>query len=209
MYASAQPPWRSLEGAKCRVESLVEDFEIVGAAIGQSGLGIGPDGFVGIELGSVGRKELEMEAGIAAAQLANRLPFVDRGIVEDGDHVASEVTQHVSEERAHLGLANVVAMATEVETHPAVHRADRQARDDREAVVPVVEGDPRSLSARGPGPPKGRDQEKPRFVDEDEVRLPACGVFFTAGQRTRFQRAMRSSSRSSARRSGFCGLKPS
>jgi len=149
-----------------------------------------------------------MEARIAAAQLANRLSFVDRGVVEDGDHGASEVTQHVTEERAYLGLADVVAVATEVESHPAVHRADRQSRDDREPVVPVVVGDLRCLSARRPGPPKGRDQEESRFVDEEEMRLPARGVFFTCGQRLRFQRPMRSSSRSSARRSGFCGLNP-
>jgi len=209
MHASAQPSWRSLEGAKRRVQSLVEDVEIVGATIGQPGLGIGPDAFVGIELGCVGRKELEMEARIAAAQLANRLSLVDRGIIEDADHVASEVTQRVTEERAHLGLADVVAVATEVEAHPAAHRADGQSRDDRQAVVPVVVGDLRCLSARRPGPPKGRDQEEPRFVDEEEMRLPARGVFFTCGQRVRFHRSMRSSSRSSARRSGFCGLNPS
>lgn len=209
MHTPAQPPWRSLEGAKRRVESLVQDVEIVRAAIGQPSFGIGPHAFVGVELGRVGWKELEMEARIAAAQIANRLSFVDRGIVEDGDHVASEVTQHVTEERAHLGLADVVAMATEVEAHPAAHWADRQSRDDRQTVVPVVVGDRRCLSARRPGPPKGRDQEEPRLVDEEEMRLPARGVFFTCGQRVRFHRSMRSSSRSSARRSGFCGLNPS
>lgn len=209
MHASSQSPWRSLEGAKRRVEPLVEDVEIIGATVGHSGLGIGPDAFVGIQFGRVGRKELDMEAWIAAAQLANRLSFVDRGVVEDGDHVASEVAQHVTEERAHLGLADVVAMAAEVESHPAAQRADRQSRDHRETVVPVVVGDLRCLSAGRPGPPKGRDQEEPRFVDEEEMRFPARGVFFTCGQRVRFHRAMRSSSRSSARRSGFCGLNPS
>jgi hypothetical protein len=41
------------------------------------------------------------------------------------------------------------------------------------------------------------------------MRFPARCVFFTCGQRVRFQRSMRSSSRSNARRSGFCGLNPS
>jgi len=178
------------------MESLVEDVEIVGATIGQPGLGIGPDAFVGVEFGRVGRKELEMEAWMAAAQPAKRLSFVDRGIVEDRDHIASEAAPRGTEECAHLGLADVVAVATEAEAHPAAHRADRQSREDREAVVPVVVGDLRSLSARRPGPPKGGDREEPRLVDEEEMRLPARGVSFTCGQRVRFQRSMRSSSRS-------------
>lgn len=209
MHAAAKPRRRALEGMKRRIEPLVEGIQIIGPTIREAGLGIRPDAFVRIELGRVGRKKLEVETRVAAAQFANRRALVDRSIVEDGNHVASQMTQHVTEEVAHLGLADVVAVAAEVESHPTADRADRQSRDHRETIVPVVVGNLRGLSAGRPGPPKVRNQEEPRFVDEDEVRLPALGVFFTCGQRVRFQRSMRSSSRSSARRSGFCGLSPS
>ena len=146
---------------------------------------------------------------VAATQLPNRFAFVDRGIVEDRDHVAPQVTQQVSEEDADVGVADVVAMATEVKSHPPAHGADREPGADGQTIVAVAVVDPGGLSARSPGPPKRWNQEEPRLVDEDEVRLPARCVFFTCGQRVCFQPAMRSSSRSSARRSGFWGLRPS
>ena len=113
----------------------------------------------------------------------------------------------VSESTA--GGRDVVAMAAEVKSYPPADSGHRQPGDDGEAIVAIPVRDPRCLSARSPGPPKRRDQEEPRLVETDEVRLPARCVFFTWGQRVRFQRSMRSSSRSSARRSGFWGLKPS
>jgi len=150
-----------------------------------------------------------MEPREAAAQLPDRFALVDRSIVEEHDHVAPQVAQQMAEEVADVGVADVVAMATEVKSYPPADSAHRESGDDGEAIVAVPVRDPRCLSARSPGPPKRRDQEEPRLVEEDEVRLPARCVFFTWGQRVRFQRSMRSSSRSSARRSGFWGLRPS
>ena len=150
-----------------------------------------------------------MEPREAAAQLPDRFALVDRSIVEEHDHVAPQVAQQMAEEVADVGVADVVAMATEVKSYPPAHGTDRQSRDDRETIVPVAMVDPRRLSPRRPRPPKRWNQEEPRLVDEDDVRPLARCVFFTCGQRVRFQRSMRSSSRSSARRSGFWGLRPS
>lgn len=47
------------------------------------------------------------------------------------------------------------------------------------------------------------------FVYEDDRRPATCGVFFTEGQSSRTQRRISRSSRSAARRAGFCGLQPS
>lgn len=209
MDTSTKPAGRLLQRVECGVQAPVEGIEVVGSTIGQAGLGSCPHGFIGIEFGGVGWEILEVEPRVAAAQLPNRFAFVDRGIVEKNDHVASQVAQQMAEEVADVGAANVVVMATKVKPHLPAHGADRQPGDDGEAIVAVAVVDPRGLSARRPGPTKRRDQEEPRLVDEDEVRLPARCVFFTCGQRVCFQRPMRSSSRSSARRSGFWTLKPS
>ena len=93
MDASAQPAGRLFQRAKCGVQAPVEGIEIVGSTIGQAGLGIRPHAFIGIEFGSVGWEKLQVEPRVAAAQLPNRFAFVDRGIVEEHDHVASQVAQ--------------------------------------------------------------------------------------------------------------------
>ena len=180
-----------------------------GRPLARRALASRPHAFVGIQLRGVGREKLEVEPPEAAAQRSDRFALVDRGIVEDHDHVPPQVAQQMTEEIADVGVADVVAMATEVKSYPPAHRTDRESRDDRETIVPVAMVDPRSLSPWCPRPPKRWNQEEPRLVDEDQVRLPARCVFFTCGQRVRFHRSMRSSSRSSARRSGFWGLRPS
>ena len=209
MNASAQPARRLLQCPQRSVQPPVEGVEISGAAIGQASLGIRPDALVGIEFGGVGREIFQMEPRVAATQLPDRFALVDRSIIEEHDHVAPQVAQQMEEEGADVGVADVVAMATEVKSDPPADSAHRQPGDDGQAIVAVPVRDPRGLSARRPGPPKRWDQEESRLVEEDEVRLPARCVFFTWDQRVRFQRSMRSSSRSSARRSGFWGLRPS
>lgn len=209
MDTSTKPARRLLHGAKRGVQAPVKSIEVVGSTIGQAGLGICPHAFVGIEFRAVGRERLQVEARVAAAQLPDRFAFVDRSIVEENDHMAAQVAQQMAEEVADLGMADVVLMATEVKSYPPAHGTDRQTGDDGQAIVAVAVVDVRRLSARCPGPPKRWDQEEPRLVDEDEVRPPARCVFFTCGQRVRFHRSMRSSSRSSARRSGFWTLRPS
>jgi len=66
----------------------------------------------------------------------------------------------------------------------------------------------RRLTAEGPRPPQGWDQQETAFVDEDEMGPQVLGPFFIRGHSSRFQRAIPASSRSSARRSGFWQLKP-
>ena len=209
MHASTKSARAVLEAVEGGVEATVEGIEIIGATIGEAGLGICPHDLVWIELRSVGRKELEVETWVTATQRPDRLALVDRGVVQKDDQVAAQMAQEMAEEVADVALANVVAVAAEVKAYMPAHGADRDAGDDREAIVPVAVVDAGRLPTRCPGPPQGWDQEETRFVDEDEVRLPARCVFFTCTQRVRFQRSMRPSSRSSARRSGFCGLRPS
>lgn len=198
-----------LEAVQGGVEATVEGVEIVGATVGQASLGVRPHGLVRIELGGIGREELLVETRVTAAQLPDRLALVNRSVVHKHDQVAAQVAQEIAEEGTDVGLLDVVAMAAEVESYALANGTDRDGGDDGEAIVSVAVVDARGLATGRPGPPQGGDQEEARFVGEDEVRPPARCIFFTCGQCVRFQRSMRSSSRSSARRSGFCGLRPS
>ena len=64
------------------------------------------------------------------------------------------------------------------------------------------------LTAGCPSPPHQRHHQEAAFVEKDESGAYPSGVFFTRGQSAWTQRWMATSSRSTARRCGFCGLQP-
>lgn len=181
---------------------------IVGAAVGELGLGEGPDPFVGIEFRSVGREVFEVESRNPAAHLAHGGSAVQEQSVPDHDHGAAEMAEQVAQEGAHFPLPEVVMVPLVVQAEALTDRADGETRDHRDAIaaIPVVQQ--RGLAARRPGPDHGGRKHDPRFVYEDDVGPQPNGVFFTRGQAFRFQRAIAGSSRSRARRSGFWQLHP-
>ena len=197
------------ESSKRAVEALVEGWKIIGTPVGQAGLGIRPDALVRVQLWRVRGEVVDVEPGVATLDLRDRGPLVNGEVVPEDRHRSAQVPQEVLQEAADLRVTEVATVAAKVESDMLANRTDRDAGDHRVPVMPVAMVDPRCLAAARPGPPQRGDQEEARFVDEDEVRLPACGVFFTLGHVSRFHRSMRPSSRSKARRCGFWELKPS
>lgn len=177
--------------------------DVVGATVGESGFGVGPDGFVGVELRGVGRKAFEMQPRKPATDFSNPFSFVNAGVVPDHDDVPAEVAQQVPEELADLVVPDVLGVALEVQADAPTPGCKGDARDHGDAIVPVAMMKDGRLAARSPGLSHRGDQEEARLVDEDDVGTQPRSVFFTLGQVRRFQRSMASSSRSSARRSGF------
>ncbi len=72
-----------------------------------------------------------MKPRVTTARISDRRPLVDRGVVEEPDDVAPQLTQEMAEEGADVGLADVVTVAAEVEPHAVAHGADRKPGDDR------------------------------------------------------------------------------
>lgn len=64
------------------------------------------------------------------------------------------------------------------------------------------------LSTAAPAAPQQWRHQKACFVEKNKARPQARGVFFTRGQRSLIHCLMVCSSRSMARRCGFCGLQP-
>src|SRR4030042_3824628 len=91
----------------------------------------------------------------------------------------------------------------EVEADVLASEAHGDRRDRRDPVVTVAVPDDRGLAAGSPGAADVRDQQEPAFVQEGQVRPQPLGFFLMAIQRYRFPRSIASSSRSTARRSGF------
>ena len=110
---------------------------------------------------------------------------------------------------ANLILPDVVIEEQIVKPQAMSAGAYGNSRNDGKLVSPslavTMNG---SLSLRSPGPDHIGNQHEARFVGKDDVGTQPCGVFFMRGHSSRFQRSISSSFRSSARRSGFCGVHP-
>lgn len=199
-----------------RGTALLESFDhgerqaiaIVGAPVGEPLLGLPPDLLVGIELRGIGREGFEPKPGNPATEIVHgREAMQPQPIPEHNDRTA-QVAQQVGKEGEHLDQADVVMVPLVVEPEALTERADRDPRDDRDAIVALPVTEQRRLATGCPGPQHGGREHEAGLVYEDEVGPQPDGVFFTRGQPLRFHRAIAASSRSRARRSGFCGLHP-
>ena len=121
--------------------------------------------------------------------------------------MASERT----EERDQPGRRDILVRA-EREVQPRALAAGRQGQggDDRHffARSPALIQD-RSLAAGCPTTPHERGKQQAALVDEYQRGVQAPRFFLMRGQSTFTHRWIAASSRSRARRSGFCGLQPS
>jgi hypothetical protein len=79
------------DGSKRAAKVTTHLGDVVGATVGETPFGVGPDGFVGIELRGVGRQEFEMQSREPAADFPNPFSFVDAGVVPDHGDVPAEV----------------------------------------------------------------------------------------------------------------------
>jgi hypothetical protein len=139
-------------------------MDIIGAAVGQGGFGLGPYSFIRIEFRGVRGKGFEMEAWIFAEELPDHLPFVRPTVVPDDDNRAAQMHEEITEKIADLDLGDVVEVEAVIEAEPFSGRADRNAGDDGDAVMELVAVVDRGLAPRGPGLAHGRDQHEARFV---------------------------------------------
>jgi len=113
--APPKPALGSLEVSKRAAKVTTHRGDVVGATVGETSFGVGPDGFVGVELRGVGRKAFEMQPREPTADFPNRFSFVNAGVVPDHDDVPAEVAQQVPEEFADLVVPDVLHVALEVQ----------------------------------------------------------------------------------------------
>lgn len=145
----------------------------------------------------------DMQTGMLALEFCQRFSMVRGRVIEDGDHRTAQVPQQVAEEDAHLLVPDVVEVKLVEEAQVLTLRADGDSRDNRDLVPSVTMPMHGSLAARGPSLDHMRDQQEPGFVREDDMGAQPRSVFFTRGQSFRFHCSIASSSRSTARFSGF------
>lgn len=194
-------------GSTCAVG---EDVEIQAGEIGERvELEIAPQVFDRIEFRRVRWEQFRSQARVLADKGLYRTGAVRRQSIPDQDgrrtQVPIELAQKLNDERR----IDVGRVQPEIEMHGVAGRRDTQCPDDGDFLVQagalVKHG---RAAARTPAAAHQRRHQQAGFVDEHQPGFQARSVFFTRGQSTLTQRRIASSSRSAARRSGFCGLQP-
>jgi len=167
-------------------------------------LPVAPDVLHRIELGRVAGQHLQRDpAALGTNVLLHDTTAVRGEPVPDDEELAAQMALQVHEEFDDLRPFDRAREQPEVETPP------RDARDRREQVPVEVILEDRRLPARRPGTAPVRSFGQSALVDEDDRFPLGRSVFFSVGQRTRFQWRIAASSRSSARPAGRWPLQPS
>ncbi len=144
-----------------------------------------------------------MQAGMAVEERLDVLAGVNAAAIPEEHDRSPDLPQEVAQEEHDLGLRDVLPVEVEVEAKALPSEAHGHRRDRGDPVMSIAVPDDRGLTARSPGAPDIRDQQKPAFVQEGQVRLQSLDFFLVAIQRYRFHRSIASSSLSMARLSGF------
>ena len=127
--ASPKAALGPLDVSKRAAKVKAHHGDVVGATVGETAFGVGPDGFVGVELRRVGRKEFEMQPRKPTADFPNRFSFVNTGVVPDHDDAPAEVAEQVPEKFADLAVPDVLRVALEVQADAPTPGSNGDARD--------------------------------------------------------------------------------
>ena len=171
---------------------------------------VGPQVFDGIELGSVRRKVFQMCR-------TRQDTFVDEfalvrleAIPDQHDGCVQLMLKMLEEIQCALGIDVGIRMEPKVQRYPIPFGRDAYCGDGRNLLKRTAAlAQYRCVPTQAPGTAHQGSHEHPGFVDKNDGGSQARGVFFTRGQSCSIQARMRSSSRSTARRVGFCGENPS
>ncbi len=133
--ASAQFFGRVANGVDRTDDAVHQLVHVEWAAVGQVSFGQRPNSFVGVEVGSVGGKVLEVQARVSAEELGERWAVVGGGVVEQNDDGAAEVAEQLAEKSTHFFLSDIVEEEQIVEAQVLSLGTDRDSRDDGDFVA--------------------------------------------------------------------------
>jgi hypothetical protein len=137
-------------------------------AVGEFSFSQRPHALIGIELRSVSRKVLDVQARVPTQELAQRLPVMGGGIVQQDNDATPKVPQQFPEKQAHFFLADVIEVKQIVEAQVLSLGADRNSGDDGDFVPASLAMTLQRSAASGcPSPDHQGSQQKARFIGED------------------------------------------
>ena len=200
----------TLHGVSRAACSVSERLKIEGGIIRQGiGFEVGPQVFDRIEFGSVRRQVFQM-CGTRQDAFVDEFTLVGLEAVPDQHDGRVQLMLKMLEEiHCALGVNVGIRMKSKVQRNPLPFGQDADSGDGRDLLMRTAAlAQYRCVPTQAPGTAYQRGHEHPGFVEENDGGSQARGVFFTRGQSCSIQARMRSSSRSTARRVGFCGENP-
>jgi len=166
--AAAQFLWGGSNSVDRTDDGVHQMVHIERTAVGEFSFGERPNTFIGIELGSVSRKVLDVQAPVPTEELPKRCPLVRRGVVQQNDDRTPEVAQQLAEEETHFFLPDVVEVKQRVEAEVLPLGADRDSGDDGDFVPASL---PMTLQGgaalRCPSSDHQGSQQKARFIGKN------------------------------------------
>jgi hypothetical protein len=191
--------------AQRAADALFEHFQIERALAGERVLiHPSPQPLIGVEHGSVSRETIDAPAEVVSGQgcpshfRAMGIETVPEQKARAGN-AAQEMADESADARAGEGAAHQPKAGVGV---PGDGRDGRQLRPIAAA---AEQG---RLTARGPGPARAGQQAAAALAEKDQRGRQPSGVSFRPGQASSTQRRMAGSTRSRARRAGFCQPQP-
>src|SRR5665213_289851 len=194
----------ALTAAQLAARGDLELRQRAGTEVGQGvALEPSPQVFDGVEVRRVGRQQRHLDPALGAVELlAHDAALVLGSAVPDDQQLSLELCAQGFQELHDLRALDGAVVEPEQEVRA------RQARHGRDVLPVEVELHYWCLAFGRPSAHSRGSLRQARFVDEDD-QSPLGGTFFlSAGQVFFFHASTADSSRSIARRSGFCELKP-
>ena len=137
-------------------------------AVGEFAFSQRPNPFVRVEVGSVSRKVLDVQARMSAEEFPQRRAVVRGGVVEQNDEGTPKVAQQLPEKPTHFLLSDVVEVKEIVEAQVLSLRADRDSRDDGNLVpLSLTMMLKRGAALGRPSSDHQGSQQEARFIGED------------------------------------------
>lgn len=188
-------------------QELVLEERFVGHRIG---LQVAPDVLGWIKLRRIRRQKLQTPIFLTGDVVSYATSPMGHEPIPYQREGTLKMPAQLLQERKNLSGVDV-RLRMKAKKQPDAGSIGRDGQSGDDGNLPIRVGpmsEQGSLAARRPRPSHQRHHQEAAFVDKDERRAYARGVFFTRGQSILTQVWMAASSRSTARRCGFWGLQP-
>ena len=199
-----------LDGARGAASPAGETRQVECRGVGEwVGLQVGPEILDWIELGGVRREIGQVRGAGGGAFFDERSEMSLEAVPDQHDRTAQLALQVLEEVHDLHGVHVGVGQQTEVQSNPVAARGHTQSGDGRDLLMAAgALRQQRGVAPQALRAAYQRRHQQAGLVEKDQCGSQAGSVFFTRGQSCSIQARMRSSSRSTARRVGFCGEKP-
>jgi hypothetical protein len=167
------------------IHNVVEFHRIVRSGTGCVFGDLRPNHLCWIQLGSGGRKLVDMEAWMGINKLLHTCATMDRMFIPHENDGTGNLLQQMGQKTFHFFSRDGATMRLEVQADFTPSRRHTQAADQVEPVMMIKMGVLGGrLPARCPGALQRRDRRKPRFIEKKQPGLEINPLFLSAAKRS-------------------------